>query len=838
MLSAVGRKRRRKESQTFFPSRWVPILIGLSFFVGGCSTTLSSFQNSSSLHPSTLIGDNPSFESSTDSVFEFERQALKQLVLDFLGSHTLLGSQVLAAIKQNPNLSVHDFLVEMLNDKNWVTRLQAASAIDLVHDERGWEALQTLLRDPDIVVKLRVERILSSWKPSFTRHTAQTIEEEDIGGMSMEKSNAPRMIIERAEGFFLQENYSLAIGEYHHFLALYPGHLLAPFAQFKLGESYFNTALSVDRDPTPIQNALAVFQAFLNDYPESHYRSRLGARIRECQNWLARVDLLVGQFYFNKEKYEAAAHRFEKIVGNELDLEVLPDALFGLAQAYMGIGKETWPQARNVLIQLTEKYPNDSHKEESEKLLVSLNESLSPHIFARIFPSTTNDSFIHEVAKTGSFGLKGFPQQEGFHNKNPSSLSLIPVNGTSGNGPSQKTAHLRNNTQDCLASTTDTPRFTTLSLKTEFGCDLRLQQDDIRVNFSYGRQNWQSSYVRNLNDLLTYLERENNLTRSTGNIDLLGKSLQAEFELSYSYPTAPSPNTAEGSDGFATQIGLKGNHDRINYWGTYQNLGKEFTKNWDANPEDRNGQEETKVGAEFDWGFLKPLVQLKRLSYNVENNSDESQSLSNEGKVSLGLSVPQWPILTLTYGRKQEETRNRSKGTLENESTTEELKASLWYQGSTWETLMLSSYSLTRDQMDRDSNSVVSYNYLGTSFWPIDGFSINPSLEFMQIKYNPSQYLTETTTANLGFKYSFFEELLKFSFHGYGSKTRDSDGYVDTQDLGVSFAVENDVEGILNLPHSNQKIILKMDHYSYRDLIYSTANSSVSSVLLLFKISP
>jgi hypothetical protein len=625
------------------------------------------------------------------------------------------------------------------------------------------------------------------------------------------------------------------MGEYHHFLDLYPDHFLAPFAKYKLGESYFKTALSVDRDPTPIENALAVFQTFLYDYSESHYKSRVRARIRECQNWLARVDFLVGRFYYKRESYLAAAHRFERIVAYDLDLEVLPDALYNLAQAYMGIGQEKWPQAKNVLIQLTKKYPNYTHNEESEKLLASLNESLSAHIFAQTFPPTVNDSFIHEVAHTVSFWPKGSPQQEGFHNKNVTSLSLIPSNGSSGKGGSQKTRHLRNNTQDCLASTTDSPQFTSLLLRTEFDCDLVLSQKDARVKFSYGKQNWYTSHVKNFDDFVQHMDRENNLARSNGSMDFLGKQLNAQFELAYSSSNDQKGQESDGMEGLAGRIRLKGNQDRLNYWGEYRYFGKEFTNGWNANPEDK---EQANVGAEFNWGLFKPKMEFTRLSNNVENDPTKSQTISNDGKVSIALSVPQWPVLTLTYGREQKETADTARGTLKNDKSTEMVSANLWYGGSTWETYLTSSYSSIRDQVGSGSDTVVNYSFLGGSFGGFDGLSINPSLEFMQTRDNPSNYLTEMLTASLGLYYTDLERALNISLYGFSNTLSDSDGYVDTRDIGVSLGVEKDLKEIFHLPHSNQKIILKLDHYSYRDLIYSTSSSSVSSALLLFKITP
>lgn len=57
-----------------------------------------------------------------------------------------------------------DPLIEMLGDKDWFTRLTAAAALESIGDERGREAIKPLMKDPDMVVKMRVERILAKWK--------------------------------------------------------------------------------------------------------------------------------------------------------------------------------------------------------------------------------------------------------------------------------------------------------------------------------------------------------------------------------------------------------------------------------------------------------------------------------------------------------------------------------------------------------------------------------------------------------------------------------------------------------------------------------------------------
>ena len=55
-------------------------------------------------------------------------------------------------------------LIEMLEDKDWFTRLTAAAALESIGNERGRTAIMPLLKDPDMVVRMRVERILAKWK--------------------------------------------------------------------------------------------------------------------------------------------------------------------------------------------------------------------------------------------------------------------------------------------------------------------------------------------------------------------------------------------------------------------------------------------------------------------------------------------------------------------------------------------------------------------------------------------------------------------------------------------------------------------------------------------------
>ena len=73
--------------------------------------------------------------------------------------------------------------------------------------------------------------------------------------------------MKRGEAFFDKEEFAEAIVEYQHFLELHRAHQLAVYAQLRLAESHLRMAKSIDRDPEPIQKAIAAFEKLRKDAP-------------------------------------------------------------------------------------------------------------------------------------------------------------------------------------------------------------------------------------------------------------------------------------------------------------------------------------------------------------------------------------------------------------------------------------------------------------------------------------------------------------------------------------------------------------------------------------------
>ncbi len=200
-------------------------------------------------------------------------------------------------------------------------------------------------------------------------------------GDTIEKNYDPNVIMKRGEAFFEKEEYAEAIVEYNHFLDLHRNHVLAPYAAFRIGESQMKRAKGIDRDPEPVQKAIESFERLRRDFPGSRYDGQAAQKIQECHDLIAQMHLFVGQFYYRRESYLAAAHRFEQIMKLYPDKSVAPDALYYLALSYHDLGADDW--ASEKLILLAEKYPNSLHSDDGAKLLAKIGGSQPATVLAK-----------------------------------------------------------------------------------------------------------------------------------------------------------------------------------------------------------------------------------------------------------------------------------------------------------------------------------------------------------------------------------------------------------------------------------------------------------------------
>jgi len=214
----------------------------------------------------------------------------------------------------------------------------------------------------------------STPKKQDTAKKAQSGTDEQIFlGDTMKKNYDPNVIMKRGEAFFEREEYAEAIVEYNHFLDLHHTHILASYALFRIGESQMKLTKGIQRDPGPIQKAIEAFERLRKDFQGSRYDDPALQKLQECHDLLAQTHLFVGEFYYRRGSYLAAAHRFEQIMKLYPDKSVAPDALYFLALSYHDLGADDWASEKLTL--LAEKYPDSAHSSEGRSLLAKIGEA-------------------------------------------------------------------------------------------------------------------------------------------------------------------------------------------------------------------------------------------------------------------------------------------------------------------------------------------------------------------------------------------------------------------------------------------------------------------------------
>lgn len=102
-------------------------------------------------------------EDATDALVNLGEPSLPGLIKALKDKEELVRKQAVIALGRIKSPEAIDPLIEMLQNKDWFTRLTAAAALEAIGHERGREAIKPLLKDSDMVVKMRVERILAKW---------------------------------------------------------------------------------------------------------------------------------------------------------------------------------------------------------------------------------------------------------------------------------------------------------------------------------------------------------------------------------------------------------------------------------------------------------------------------------------------------------------------------------------------------------------------------------------------------------------------------------------------------------------------------------------------------
>ncbi len=163
------------------------------------------------------------------------------------------------------------------------------------------------------------------------------------------------------EEFVLSETLSKKFVERH------PTHANVDYAQYMLAMSYYKERSPAEKDATMNQMAIDAFKKLLKDHPDSAYAKDGQSRLQSLYNTLAKHELTVGKFYYDRDRFVAAANRFLTVVRLYQTTPSIEEALYYLAAAYARMSMDK--DARQTAALLRYNYPNSSWSAKAKRYL-------------------------------------------------------------------------------------------------------------------------------------------------------------------------------------------------------------------------------------------------------------------------------------------------------------------------------------------------------------------------------------------------------------------------------------------------------------------------------------
>ena len=156
-----------------------------------------------------------------------------------------------------------------------------------------------------------------------------------------ESKRIPEAELLIADSRFGLTNFEEAIFDYERFVKLRPDHPKAPYAQYRVGESYWKEAPDkVDREQLFTRQAMREWNTLIAEYPKSELVAKARENIKEGYKRLVAHEDFIAKFYCRKKKFHACVFRSEQILARyPKNTEFVAAAKKRLATAYLALAE-------------------------------------------------------------------------------------------------------------------------------------------------------------------------------------------------------------------------------------------------------------------------------------------------------------------------------------------------------------------------------------------------------------------------------------------------------------------------------------------------------------------
>jgi outer membrane protein assembly factor BamD len=139
---------------------------------------------------------------------------------------------------------------------------------------------------------------------------------------------------------YQMKHYAEAIASLSDFEKMHPTSKQIELASYYLAMSHFDQIGRPDQDQTNTEQALLEFETIERRYPETGFSALAEQQIGVCREMLARHQLLIGDFYYDRANFRAAESRLAELMEKWPDTPVGDKALYQLGVTLEKEGKK------------------------------------------------------------------------------------------------------------------------------------------------------------------------------------------------------------------------------------------------------------------------------------------------------------------------------------------------------------------------------------------------------------------------------------------------------------------------------------------------------------------
>ncbi len=142
-----------------------------------------------------------------------------------------------------------------------------------------------------------------------------------------------------AESYFKNKEYILAIAEYERLTRKMKFSPYVENCRWRICQAYVAESPNYYHDQSNTEKALQKLQEFIEEYPDSEYRSDVNNTVSELRNKLAKKIFESALMYIKLRAYDSAIVAYEDLLRQYYDTDLAEEAHAGIIRSYSQLKK-------------------------------------------------------------------------------------------------------------------------------------------------------------------------------------------------------------------------------------------------------------------------------------------------------------------------------------------------------------------------------------------------------------------------------------------------------------------------------------------------------------------